>query len=87
MSIEQQRAVLKTVIRRVIWDGENAHVILFGAGDDEIQYPEGLRKWTENPAEEDENGDLEPYLDVDYGENEGPDALTTPAPRWGEDSK
>ena len=62
-------------------------MILFGAGDDEIQYPEGLHKWMENPAEEDENGDLEPYLDVDYGENEGPDALAAPAPPWGEDSK
>lgn len=87
MSIGQQRAALKTVVRRVIWDGENAHVILFGAGDDEIQYPEGACKRAENPAEEDENGDLEPYLDVDYGENEDQDAPRPSLTPWGEDSK
>ena len=87
MSIQQQRVALKTVIRRVIWDGVNAHVVLFGAGDGEIQYPEGLRKWTENPAEEDENDDLTPYLDVDYSENEEDMHLETPMTPWGEDSK
>ncbi|MBR1586545.1 MAG: hypothetical protein IJ662_13475, partial [Clostridia bacterium] len=87
MSIEQQRAALKTVIRRVIWDGVNAHVVLFGAGDGEIQYPDTLRKWTENPAEEDENDDLTPYLDVDYSENEEDMHLETPMTPWGEDSK
>lgn len=83
MSIEQQRAALKTVIRRVIWDGENAHVILFGACDDEIQYPEGLHRWTESPAEDEENGDLTPYFDIDYGETDS----TAPERPWGEDSK
>ena len=87
MSIQQQRVALKTVIRRVIWDGVNAHVVLFGAGDGEIQYPEGLRKWTENPAEEDENDDLTPYVDVDYGENDEDMHLETPMTPWGEDSK
>ena len=83
MPIEQRRAALKTVVRRVIWDGENAHVVLFGACDDEIQYPEGLRRWTENPAEEDENDDLTPYLDVDSGETDS----FAPETPWGEDSK
>ena len=87
MSIQQQRAALKTVIRRVIWDGVNAHVVLFGAGDGEIQYPEGLRKWTENPAEEDENDDLTPYLDVDYGEKDEDMHFATPMTPRGEDSK
>lgn len=87
MSIQQQRAALKTVIRRVIWDGVNAHVVLFGAGDGEIQYPEGLRKWTENPVEEDENDDLTPYLDVNYEENDEDMHLETPMTPWGEDSK
>lgn len=87
MPIEQQRSALKTVIRRVIWDGENAHVILFGTGDDEIPYPEVLHRWAENPAEEEESGDLTPYLDVDYGENDEEEHFQPPMPHPGEDSK
>lgn len=87
MPIEQQRSALRTVIRRVIWDGENAHVILFGAGGDEIPYPEVLHRWAENPAEEEERGDLTPYLDVDYGENDEEERFQPPMPHPGEDSK
>ena len=36
MSIEEKRAALRTVVRRVIWDGVNAHVVLLGADAGEI---------------------------------------------------
>lgn len=36
MTIEQKRAAIRTLIRKVVWDGVNAHVILFGVQDDEI---------------------------------------------------
>ena len=31
MSVEEKRAAIRTVVRKVIWDGRNAHVVLFGA--------------------------------------------------------
>ncbi len=42
MSIEQKRAAIRTLVRKVVWDGVNAHVILFGVQDDEIEYPKTL---------------------------------------------
>lgn len=36
MTVEQKRAALRTIVRKVIWDGANAHVVLFGAQDEEI---------------------------------------------------
>ena len=36
MSIEQKRAAIRTLVRKVVWDGVNAHIILFGVQDDEI---------------------------------------------------
>ena len=33
MSLEGKRTAIRTIIRRVIWDGVHAHVVLFGAGD------------------------------------------------------
>jgi site-specific DNA recombinase len=39
MSVEEKRAAIRTVVRKVIWDGVNAHVILFGA-DEQIEFPD-----------------------------------------------
>ena len=33
MSLEEKRAAVRGIVRQVIWDGVNAHVILFGAED------------------------------------------------------
>lgn len=40
MSVEERRAAVRTLIRKVVWDGEYAHVVLFGASEDEIEYPD-----------------------------------------------
>ena len=34
LGLEQQRAAVKTLVRKVVWDGEKAHMILFGAEGD-----------------------------------------------------
>ena len=81
MPIEQKRNALKTVVRRVIWDGENAHVILFGVQDDEINYPEILKAINGSGGEkEDETNDLQSFYDVDYDEGD-------PMTPWRENSK
>jgi site-specific DNA recombinase len=40
MSVEQKRAAIRTLVRKVVWDGENAHVVLFGVEDGEIELPD-----------------------------------------------
>lgn len=40
MSIEQKRAAIRTVVRKVVWDGTNVHVILFGAAEGDIDFSE-----------------------------------------------
>lgn len=36
ISIEETRAVIRGTVRKVVWDGINAHVVLFGADEKEI---------------------------------------------------
>lgn len=87
MTYEQKRAAIRTVVRRVIWDGENAHVILFGAGEDEMEYPDLAPYLKDALAEPEEEEQLLPFADVDYSEDDSegfdPDSKT----HWGEDSK
>ena len=40
MSIEQKRAAIRTVVRKVVWDDTNVHVILFGAAEGDIDFSE-----------------------------------------------
>ncbi|MEG1952768.1 MAG: recombinase family protein, partial [Hydrogenoanaerobacterium sp.] len=39
MNIEQKRAALRTFVRKVVWDGENVHIYLFGSSDKDIELP------------------------------------------------
>ena len=40
MSIEQKRAAVRAVVRKVIWDGQYAHVVPFGASEEAVERPE-----------------------------------------------
>ena len=64
MSLEEKRRTIHSLVRKVIWDGEYAHLILFGVQDDEIEYPE-LPIY----AESDVNGELKTYLGEDSKRN------------------
>lgn len=39
MTLEQKRAAVRTVVRKVVWDGQYAHVILFGAPEEKFACP------------------------------------------------
>lgn len=66
MSVEQKRAAIRTLVRKVVWDGEKAHIVLFGAGDGEIEYPRMQALGGE--TEDDPEDELLCYSDVDYDE-------------------
>ena len=40
MSIQQKRAAIRTLVRKVVWDGKKAHIVLFGVQDGDIEYPD-----------------------------------------------
>ena len=72
MTVTQKRAAIRTVVRKVVWDGKVAHVVLFGSPEDEID-------WTTFPVdpEDDEGGGSGPETDG----SDSPSGV-----RWGEDS-
>lgn len=94
MSIEEKRAAIRTVVRKVIWDGVNAHVVLFGADESDIEFPDMDDRLAHMDDESGEEEPLEAFADVDYGDfeednsglgkNEPSNASKS---RWGEDSK
>ena len=92
MSVEEKRAAVRTVVRKVIWDGENAHVILFGAEDVELDYP-NIDERLSKAGEDDEN-DVEDLVDIECEESdingafiEENGTFTASKSRWGDGSK
>ena len=87
MSYEQKRVAIRTVVRRIIWDGENAHIVLFGAEGEDIEYPDISHRMKDSALDAEEDEDLVPFIGEDMDENSlsdfGPETKTN----WGEDSK
>ncbi len=55
MIVEQKRSAIRTLVRKVVWDGVKAHIILFGAQDDDIEYPPLSQFSNETNAAEDDD--------------------------------
>lgn len=70
MSIEQKRAAIRTVVRKVVWDGVNAHLVLFGASEAEVDYPDIVGIGRDSGENADDTDELEPFSDVDYEEDD-----------------
>ena len=87
MSIEEKRAAIRTVVRKVIWDGVNAHVVLFGADEGEIEFPDMEDRMGNMIDESSEEESLEAFADVNYEEFEGENPSADSESPWGEGSK
>ena len=83
MTLEQKRAAVRSIVRTVVWDGVNAHVVLFGVEDDEVEYPDIMKQNVEIGSDEDEAEEQERFGDVNY-ENDAPNvAFMDSKTRWG----
>ena len=76
MTVEEKRAAVRAVVRRVVWDGETAHLLLFGDAEGSIEFPELPQILGETDTAEEMS---------DFLENEGEKAPSER--RWCEDSK
>jgi len=91
MSVEEKRAAIRTVVRKVIWDGVNVHVVFFGADENDIEIPHMSDSIGHTEDIEGEEEPLEAFADVDYEDNtdtlsdfENDSNSMSP---WGADSK
>ena len=87
MSVEEKRAAIRTVVRKVIWDGVNAHVVLFGADEGEIEFPDMDDRIGNTDKVGGEEEPLEAFADVDYDEFDSESSYDGSKTPWREDSK
>ncbi|MBR6825750.1 MAG: recombinase family protein [Oscillospiraceae bacterium] len=91
MSVEEKRAAIRTVVRKVLWDGVNVHVVFFGADESDIEFPDMSDRIGHTEDIEGEEESLEAFADVDYEDNtdtlgdfeNGGNSMSP----WGADSK
>ena len=87
MTVEEKRAAIRTVVRKVIWDGVNAHVVLFGADENDIEFPDMDDRLGHMDDESCEEDPLEAFEDIDYEDSEAECADAESKSPWGENSK
>ena len=87
MELEEKRAAIRTVVRKVIWDGVNVHVVLFGGDESEIKLPNMADRMRHVNGD---SGEEEPLNALTDGENEefhGENAVAALKSPWGAGSK
>ncbi len=76
MSVEEKRAAIRMVVCKVIWDGVNAQMVLFGTDEGEVEVPDLHDRMAHMEENSDEEEPLEAFTDVGYEELEGEEYLS-----------
>ena len=42
MTVPEKRDAIRTIVRKIVWDGENAHIFLFGSDDERVELGDTL---------------------------------------------
>lgn len=87
MSVAEKRAAIRTVVRKVIWDGKHAHVVLFAADDGEIENPDMSGRLGRMSDERAEKEPLEVLEDLSYEELDKEKPAVDSKTHWGTGSK
>lgn len=87
MSVEEKRAAISTLVRKVVWDDGNAHVVLFGADEREVEFPDMGDRIAHMDTDSDEEASLEAFQDVDYEDAEEESLVADSKTPWGEGRK
>ena len=87
MTVQEKRDAIRSVVRKVIWDGKNAHVVLFGAEEKEIELPEILPSKAQTGSEKAAEMDRDSKWGDDSNGFVEKSGILAPNTPWGEGSK